>query len=193
MFYPAVSFHNPNYAYVACDMTGSYVTYDGGLSWRMFSLRSPVKYFVFDPVDSNVIYAYSIALFKSSDRGNTWDIVYPVAEEIKGIVSKVDHAEERIITNDSTFSDLLALAVNPDNSNNLHAAISLNNKVAYYTSRDKGCHWIKEKDPGKIFIITFRGCVWHGPARGDENAVEDIVTPLLQNRTLNKPVNTFFW
>ncbi len=40
MFNPAVSPHNADYAYVACDMTGSYVTYNGGLSWRMFSLRA---------------------------------------------------------------------------------------------------------------------------------------------------------
>ena len=51
MFCPAVSPHNPDYAYVACDMTGSFVTYNGGKSWRMFSLLGPVKYFVFDPVD----------------------------------------------------------------------------------------------------------------------------------------------
>jgi hypothetical protein len=77
MFYPAVSPFNSDYAFVACDMTGTYVTYNGGQSWRMFSLRGPVKYFVFDPVDSNVVYAKSIALFKSLDRGNTWNIIYP--------------------------------------------------------------------------------------------------------------------
>ncbi len=28
MFYPAVSPHNPDYAFVSCDMGGGYVTYD---------------------------------------------------------------------------------------------------------------------------------------------------------------------
>ncbi len=101
-FIRPVSPHNSEYAYVACDMTGSFVTYNGGLSWRMFSLRGPVKYFVFDPVDTNIVYANSIALFRSIDRGNTWNIVYPGPAEIKGIVAKGDHAEEIIITNDST-------------------------------------------------------------------------------------------
>lgn len=146
MFNPAVSPHNANYAYVACDMTGSFVTYDGGLSWRMFSLRGPVKYFVFDPVDSNIVYAKSIALFRSSDRGKTWNIVYPGPAEIKGFVAKGDHAEERIITNDSTGRYVLALAVDPDNSMKLHAAISIDNVVAYYFSDDQGEHWTKEKD-----------------------------------------------
>src|SRR5687768_3222635 len=72
MFYPAVSPHDSDYAMVACDMTGNFVTTNGGESWRMFNLRGPVNYFVFDPLDSNTIYANSIALFKSTDRGNTW-------------------------------------------------------------------------------------------------------------------------
>jgi len=71
MFWPAVSPGDPNYAYVACDMTGSYVTYNGGESWRMFNLRGPVRYFVFDPSDPDIVYAKSVALFKSSDRGQT--------------------------------------------------------------------------------------------------------------------------
>jgi hypothetical protein len=57
MFNPAVSYHNPDYAYVACDMTGSYITNDGGKAWRMFCLRGPVRFFVFDPVDTNTVYA----------------------------------------------------------------------------------------------------------------------------------------
>src|SRR5881396_2396995 len=37
-FYPEISPFNPEYAFVSCDMTGSYVTYNGGESWRMFNL-----------------------------------------------------------------------------------------------------------------------------------------------------------
>ncbi len=157
MFWPAVSPHDPDYAYVACDMTGSFVTYNGGKSWRMFNLRGPVKYFVFDPVDPNVAYAKSIALFKSTDRGKTWNIVYPVPSKIKGIVSKGDHAEERIITNDSTRNNVMALAVDPENSMILHAVISVNDNPGYYTSQDQGANWTKEKDleneAKNIFIV----------------------------------------
>ena len=88
MFNPTVSPHNPSYAYVRCDMTGAYVTYNGGESWRMFNLRSPVRWFVFDPLDVNVIYANSIALFRSTDRGTSWSIVYPDPSEIKSVISK---------------------------------------------------------------------------------------------------------
>ena len=157
MFSPAISPHDANYAYVACDMTGSFVTYNGGLSWRMFSLRGPVKFFVFDPADSNIVYANSIALFKSTDRGNTWKIVYPGPAEIKGIISKGDHADEIIVTNDSTRRNVLALAVDPDNTMRLYAAISIENVVACYFSDDQGGHWTKEKDledgAKNIFIV----------------------------------------
>jgi photosystem II stability/assembly factor-like uncharacterized protein len=156
MFWPAVSPHDPGYAYVACDMTGSFVTYNGGTSWRMFSLLGPVKYFVLDPVDPDVAYAKSIALFKSTDRGKTWNIVYPVPSEIKGIVSKGDHAEERLITIDSTMRNVLAMAVDPGNSLKLSAAISINKTVGYYTSGDQGISWTLEKELDKgvknIFI-----------------------------------------
>jgi photosystem II stability/assembly factor-like uncharacterized protein len=157
MFYPAVSPHNPDYAYVACDMTGSFVTSDGGRSWRMFSLRGSVKYFVFDPVDSNIVYANSIALFKSTDHGDTWNILYPAPSDIKGIVAKGDHAEERVITNDSTMRHVLALAVDPASSMKLHAVISINDAVAYFTSDNQGATWTKEKELPKgvknIFIV----------------------------------------
>ncbi len=39
MFNPAINPADPDHAFVACDMTGSFVTYDGGKQWRMFNLR----------------------------------------------------------------------------------------------------------------------------------------------------------
>ena len=50
-FYPAVSPHDPNLVLVACDMTGAYISENGGQSWRLFDLRSPVTFFAFDPQD----------------------------------------------------------------------------------------------------------------------------------------------
>lgn len=32
-------------------------------------------------------------------------------------------------------------------------------------------------DPKKIYITTYGGSVWHGPAEGDKNALEDVATP----------------
>ena len=56
-FNPTVSPVDPDLVLVSCDMTGSYISTDGGDSWRMFNLRGVVRFFVLDPVDSNIIYA----------------------------------------------------------------------------------------------------------------------------------------
>ncbi|MEO6722950.1 MAG: hypothetical protein ABIN67_21465 [Ferruginibacter sp.] len=146
MFYPEVSPFNPNYTFVSCDMTGSYVTYNGGESWRMFNLHSPVNFYVFDPLDSNTVYANSVGLFKSTDRGVTWNLVYPSPSETLGLVSKGDHAEEILVTRDSTVREVQAFAIDPTNSKSLYAIISVDKAIALYTSNDGGSNWTKEKD-----------------------------------------------
>ena len=144
MFCPAVSPFNPDDAFVACDMTGSFVTYNGGESWRMFNLKGRASYFVFDPSDSNTVYANSLALFKSTDRGNTWRLFYPAPAEVQGLVSKGDHASEIIVTRDSTRRKVLHFAVDPRNSEKLYAVIAIDTAVAFYTSDDGGKQWLKE-------------------------------------------------
>ena len=42
MTHPTISPHDPNVVLVGCDMTGAYITYDGGESWRMFNLGTVV-------------------------------------------------------------------------------------------------------------------------------------------------------
>ena len=69
MFHPTVSPHDSRIAVVACDMTGNYLTTDGGDTWRFFSLRDPVRQFSFDPADANVLYATTGVLYRSPDLG----------------------------------------------------------------------------------------------------------------------------
>ena len=57
MFHPTISPHDVNTVLIACDMTGAYITHDGGRSWRMFNLRGVVSFFVFDPMDPKTMYA----------------------------------------------------------------------------------------------------------------------------------------
>ena len=157
MFHPTVSPHNPDNVLVSCDMTGAYVTHNAGAKWTRFNLHSPVRFYVFDPLDSNIVYANSIALYKSTDKGATWHVLYPAATEIAGIVSKGDHAEEVVVTKDSTRRHVLALAVDPAASNKLYAAISINKNSALYFSDDGGLQWTKEKEledgATNIFIV----------------------------------------
>ncbi len=156
MFSPTLSPHDPNFAFVSCDMTGSYLTKNGGQSWRMFNLRGVVRFYVFDPNDSEVIYARSSALFKSRDGGDTWEVLYPPPAEIKGIISKGDHASEIIVTQDSTLRTVWAMAVDPEDTQKLYAAIEIDHETFLFTSEKGGTGWSKKmvlKDDVKNIFV----------------------------------------
>lgn len=55
-FNPTVSAVDPNLVLVSCDMTGTYISTDGGDSWRMFNLRGTARFIVTDTLDANIIY-----------------------------------------------------------------------------------------------------------------------------------------
>src|ERR1700682_6852792 len=85
MFHPTISPHDPNTVLVSSDMTGSYITHDAGRSWRMFNLRGTVRFFVFDPSAPKTMYAQVTGLWRSTDDGATWKLVYPKASALRGI------------------------------------------------------------------------------------------------------------
>lgn len=136
-FVPTVSPHSANRVLVACDMTGSYITDDGGQSWRMFNLRGATRWFVFDPSDERVIYAYGIGLWRSSDSGRTWDLVYPDPAKITGILMPDDHAGVILQTGGARAPAMTALAVDPADSRRLYAVIG----GVFHESADRGAAW----------------------------------------------------
>ncbi|MEE9462389.1 MAG: hypothetical protein V3V53_11195, partial [Bacteroidales bacterium] len=171
MFNPAINPADPDHVFVACDMTGSYVTYDGGKKWRMFNLKGVSRFFVFDPEDSDVVYAgTSSRLFRSRDRGNTWNTLYPDPEDIVAINTQGDHASEVVVTRDSTITRIEKLSVDPDNPRDLFLLVEKNDDREWpfkgrthtkssqilLVSRDAGVSWkeetIFEFDADNVFI-----------------------------------------
>jgi photosystem II stability/assembly factor-like uncharacterized protein len=158
MFNPTISPHDPNTVLVSCDMTGAYITHDGGRSWRMFNLRGTVQFFVFDPVDPKIIYAKVAGLWRSQDRGETWHLIYPKPGAIQGIDMNSDHADETIVADPDPLSSLSALAIDPSDSKTLYAAAGGKSNAALFVSHDSGANWRKEaslREPSKhIWIDT---------------------------------------
>jgi photosystem II stability/assembly factor-like uncharacterized protein len=155
-FIPAVNPSDPDNAYVSCDMTGSYVTYNGGEKWRMFNLRGVVKFYAFDRKESNVVYAgTSNILFKSMDKGVSWATIYPTPSDIVAIHAQGDHAGEIVVTLDSTISEIKKIAVDPFVPQRLYLLVrqkkvdfwppgkSKNSRfyMAILISEDGGGHW----------------------------------------------------
>ena len=140
-FYPAVSPHDTDLVLVACDMTGAYISENGGVSWRLFDLRSPVRFFAFDPLDSKVIYAGAHVLWRSADRGHTWNLVYPLPDSVTRLIMPDDHASPVVLTVQGPSGDVRALAIDPADSKKLYASIVEAGGPALYLSNDWGAHW----------------------------------------------------
>jgi photosystem II stability/assembly factor-like uncharacterized protein len=128
MILPTISPHKPSIMVEGCDMTGCYLTMDGGRSYRMFNLRTRVRAFGFDPQNASVIYVANVGLWRSEDTGETWRLVFPdptrnTVEHMRG-----DHADYVLTTDDPAYPRgrgstwITALAVDPSDSRAVYVA-----------------------------------------------------------------------
>src|ERR1039457_1174447 len=77
-YYPTISPHDDKLILVACDMTGVYLSENGGDLWRIINLRGSIRFITFDPLDPAVIYVgTTTGVMRSEDRGRTWNLVIP--------------------------------------------------------------------------------------------------------------------
>lgn len=137
LFFPTISPHDPARVMIRCDMTGTYLTEDAGQSWRMFNLRTASALLTFDPVDADTIYVGGLGLWRSTDAGKSWGLVYPDPESVTGVRIAGDHGEETILTTGPAPSRMTALTVDPSDSRTLYAALG----GVLQISSDWGATW----------------------------------------------------
>ncbi len=100
MFLPTINPVDPDNVYLRCDMTGGFVTRDGGQSWSGYHLRTVIQDFEFDPANPNTVYAASTGLYRTTDAGRTWALVYPAPANVVAERMVGDHAEHSYQTTD---------------------------------------------------------------------------------------------
>ena len=156
MFNPTVSPHDANTVLISCDMTGSYITRDGGKTWRMFNLRGVVDFFAFDPKDPKTMYAHATGLWRSTDGGENWNLAYPNPVTVKGVKMASDHSDEDILADPDPLGTISAFAIDPDNSKVLYAAAGSKANPVFFVSHDAGKNWTKQVDlpdaPRRVWV-----------------------------------------
>lgn len=159
-FNPVVSPHDPETVLLSCDMTGSYLTTDGGTSWTIFNLRGGVRQYAFDPADPKIMYALrsgsSSGLFRSMDGGRRWELCYPNPDSVKAFVARGDHAEEQLLTIDSIPRAVVSMAIDPGNAERVYVVQRVGERYRLAVSDDRGTTWRRERNldfsPQAIFI-----------------------------------------
>ena len=158
-----------------------YRSRDGADHWEKITLPKGVNGpngLAIDPKDPNRLYlaawgrneaagAVDGGIYVSADGGGSW----------RNVLSQDQHVYD--------------ITIDPRDSRVLYAC---GFESSAWRSSDRGETWSRIRgfnfkwghrvipdlrNPDFIFVTTYGGSVWHGPAAGDPQAVEDIVTPAL--------------
>ena len=150
-YIPTISPFDPDTAMVACDMTGSYITHDGGKQWEELNFKVQAGAFAFDPVNKGVIYAGGTGLYRSEDNGEKWQLIFPDPANVTGEVTEGDHAEHAFVANNGwPGGNVKAIAIDPAQPDRIFVGINPGNKhadgintdeVLIYYSQDRGANW----------------------------------------------------
>jgi len=160
---PTISPSDPKLLVLRCDMTGAYITHDGGLSWRMFNLRGGLASFAFDPNNPKRIYAGGAALWRSDDTGATWSMVFPNPAKKTVEHQNGDHSDYSLTSADENYAPGMVIgliAVDPKDSS-VHIAYwdKALGATALLVSKNGGASFQHEMDfPGDgLMFISYSG------------------------------------
>lgn len=168
VFLPTISPFNIDLVLSYCDMTGAYLSENGGNDWRMINFGTVPIDFAFDPIDSNTIYVatrgYRYAeergsglsmLFRSTDRGKNWSVVYPDINEAKkiGDLQGLDYQPSEVIPG-SFDATIQKIAIDPRNNNRIYLGLSpLTSYLSKSSQTDKQSLIIGSTDSGKSWKL----------------------------------------
>jgi len=191
-YIPTIKPDDPDTVLVACDMTGSYITYNGGETWKELNFKVWVGAFAFDPSIPTVIYSGATGLYRSEDAGRTWQLVFPDPAAVIQEKTVGDHADHSYLSSDNwPGGKIEAISIDPDDSRRIFIGINCG-QLKLFCSTDRGESWTERAqfagshylkaylDPGsskvdrKVYYLTDGGLFEFSSGK---NAVQPLSLP----------------
>ena len=138
---PQVSPFDSNTFIVVADMGGIYVTHDAGLSYDRKNLQGTAMFSYFDPTQEGVVYSGGSGLYRSTDNGDNFELIFPRQDDIikKNNMNENGlhyyYTESKIYPTNKLIKDCI---VNPNDSNNIFVISYYGKNGIVFESKDNG-------------------------------------------------------
>ncbi len=169
LYRPTVSPADRETALIACDMTGAYLTANGGRRWRQLDFGAVARAFAFDPDQPRTIWAGASGLFRSDDAGGSWRLVLPPPATVRGERFIGDEADHRFLAGPAWSAGAVqAILVDPSDPRHLLIGVA-GDRLQLLQSRDR----CRRFAPGAGFEGKEWVAILPGPGQGFAYAVTD--------------------
>lgn len=122
------------------DMGGFFVSNNGGENWQRKDTKGVVNSVTFDPNKEGIIYVGGSGLYKSTDNGKKFEMIYPKKDKIITEMNRFEDGKTFYYTTDGyeTFKPIRNIAIDPDDSNHIFIAQYDFNNGVILESKDGG-------------------------------------------------------
>lgn len=137
---PAISPFDGNTMAVIPDMGGIYVSHNAGLGWTRKNLQGLTVKVCFDTNREGVVYAGGSGLYRSTDNGDTFRLVFPKEEEIIERRNSDETTMQYLFTNSNypTYKQVKDILVNPNDSDNIFVLTYYGKEGTVFESKNNG-------------------------------------------------------
>ncbi len=140
LFNPSISPFDENIMIVLPDMGGIYVSHNAGVDWKRKNLQGIVQKAYFDPNRDGVVYAGGSGLYRSTDNGDSFNLIFPKEEEIIERRNCDETTMQYLFTstNYPTYKLVKDILVNPNDSNNIFVLMYYGKEGVVFESKNNG-------------------------------------------------------
>ena len=165
---PTISPFDENFVMAHCDMSGGYISYDGGKNWKMKNLWNVPEDFEFDPIDQNTVYVATRGflhsedrgsgislLLRSEDKGTKWKIIFPDVSKSKKVEKlQSTHLKPSEIINGALNGTIQKVKIDPNDHKKIYLGLT---PLIDYMARG---NTPADVDSSKLVLSTNYGYTW---------------------------------
>jgi len=151
LFEPAISPFNSNEMLVVPDMGGIYISHNKGENWDRVNLYGTVISATYDPNLEGVIYAGGSGLYRSTDNGNNFELIFPKEDDIIARYTHNENGLQYYFTHSGIYDRnkyVKNILIDPDDSNHIFILCYSYKNGIVFESTDNGENF------NKLFTYT---------------------------------------